>query len=58
MNKKIFVAVVSAALLAGCSEEQSAEKAPRPVRTTVVHLQDAGETIVQTGKSSRGPRPR
>lgn len=51
MNKKIFVAaVVSAALLAGCSEEQSAEKAPRPVRTTVVHLQDAGETIVQTGE--------
>lgn len=51
MNKTVLaVAAFAAVLLAGCSEEQTAEKAPRPVRTVTAHLQDAGETIVQTGE--------
>ncbi len=51
MNKTVIaVAAIAAALLAGCSEEQTAEKAPRPVRTVTAHVQDTGETIVQTGE--------
>lgn len=51
MNKTVLaVAAVAAALLAGCKEEQAAEKAPRPVRTVAAHLQETGETIVQTGE--------
>lgn len=51
MNKTVFtVAAVAATLLAGCSEEQAADKAPRPVRTVAAHIQDWGETIVQTGE--------
>lgn len=51
MNKTVFaVAALAAALLAGCSDEQAADKAPRPVRTVAAHIQDAGETIVQTGE--------
>lgn len=46
----LAVAALAATFLAGCSEEQTAEKAPRPVRTVAAHLQDAGETIVQTGE--------
>ncbi len=51
MTKTVFaVAALAVTLLAGCSEEQTAEKAPRPVRTVAAHLQDAGETIAQTGE--------
>lgn len=51
MNKMVFtVAAVAATLLAGCSEEQAADKAPRPVRTVAAHIQDSGEAIVQTGE--------
>lgn len=51
MNKACFVAVALAAvLLAGCSQEQATDKAPRPVRTVAVHFDEVGETISQTGE--------
>lgn len=43
-------ALLALLLLAGCSEEKSAGKPPRPVRTVTVQLEDRGEVIVQTGE--------
>ena len=43
-------ALLTLLLLAGCSEEQSASKPPRPARTVTVQMEDHGEVIVQTGE--------
>ncbi len=51
MNFRVLVAVaLNAALLSSCSEEQTTEKPPRPLRTVTVQPEEIGETVEQTGE--------
>lgn len=44
-------AVTAFMLLSGCSDhEEVAAKVPRPIRSVIVHFQELGETVMQTGE--------
>lgn len=44
------IAALTAVFLSGCAVEEAQPEAPRPVRTTVAHARDLGETVIQTGE--------
>lgn len=49
-SANIFAMLATASLLVACDEPKPASKPPRPIRSLVVHGQNSGETITQTGE--------